>query len=90
VAAAIRAEADQLMDLEAVNRIIHAVEHWADDIDDPVVRAMNYEIDAAINVILEAYARDKGMTYPGGIPGGKAKFWIKFNNGDKYDITSHW
>jgi|SoimicMinimDraft_3_1059731.scaffolds.fasta_scaffold126322_3 hypothetical protein len=75
---------------EAVDRIVYAVEHWADDIDDPVVLAMNIEMEAMVNAVLKAYAEQKGMKYPGGIPRGRAKFWIKFDNGDKYDITSNW
>ena len=74
---------------ESVDKIIHAVEHWADDIDDPVVRTLTIELNAAVDEIMRAWAEANKKQFPQGVPEGKAKFSIRIGD-DKINWNSVW
>jgi hypothetical protein len=74
------------LDKEAIDRIIHAVEHWADDIEDPVERTLNIEMEAMNQVLFEAWEK----AHPDGPKPVKSKFWMKFQDRKKIEITTYW
>ena len=74
---------------ESVDKIIHAVEHWADGIDDPVVRELHVELDAAVHNIMVAWAKANKRRFPQGVPSGKARFTIRIGD-EKMKWDSFW
>ena len=74
---------------ESVDKIIYAVEHWADDIDDPVVRALTVKLNAAVDEIMRAWAKANKRQFPQGVPSGKARFTIHIGD-EKMKWNSVW
>jgi len=72
-----------------VDKIIYAVEHWADDIDDPVIQTMFIELDAAVETIMRTWAEANKKQFPQGVPGGKARFTIQLGD-EKMKWRSDW
>jgi hypothetical protein len=77
------------LDDAAIDRIIDAVEHWVDDIEDPVQRVLFCEMDELVNVVIRAYATAHGVDWHNS-GGGKATIRIEFDRGEKYAVKTEW
>jgi hypothetical protein len=72
------------VDDAAIDRIIHAVQHWGDD-PDPFQQWFNYAREDFVQEFIRRWEKRHGKG-----SGGVFKINVKFGNGDKFSSKTEW